>query len=155
MAGLERSQKYLQNLQQTCKFETYCGTHAYMSIERIRGQPHSYDSDIWSFGLTIAEAFLGVFPFVLSANASIWDMLNFLEKSTDAPFPLEGASDEFKDFIYSTLRVNRKERPSATSLLQHPFIVKYRHKKPQFLEKWIYYSYIAPRQLAKMNISFY
>eukprot|EP00906_Rhabdomonas_costata_P029189 RCo041211 len=40
------------------------GSHCYFSPERL--QAHEYDttSDIWSFGLSIAEALLGVFPFI-------------------------------------------------------------------------------------------
>jgi len=100
-----------------------------------------------AFGLTVAESYLGFFPFILHPNSSIWDMINHLEKSEEAPFPLEGASDEFKDFVYSTLRFHRKERPSAASLLSHPFITKYQHKKPSFFEKWLYLSYIKPKQM--------
>jgi mitogen-activated protein kinase kinase 1 len=33
-----------------------------MSPERLKGEEYSYDSDIWSFGLTIAECALGEFP---------------------------------------------------------------------------------------------
>ncbi|KAG2388845.1 hypothetical protein C9374_000284 [Naegleria lovaniensis] len=149
MSGMAKSQKYVQAIQQTAKWETFCGTYVYMSPERIKGQPHSYDSDIWAFGLTVAEMFLGFFPFILSSSSTIWDMINHLEKTNEAPFPLEGASDDFKDFVYSTLRFHRKERPSAASLLSHPFITKYKHKKPSFVEKWLYYSYIIPKQLAK------
>lgn len=111
------------------------GTCIYMSPERIKGQPHSFDSDIWAFGITIAEAFLGFFPFILHSNASIWDVMNFLEQTNEAPFPLDGASDDFKDFVYSMLRFNRKDRPSAASLLEHPFITKYKHKKPRYVTK--------------------
>lgn len=33
--------------------QSFVGTHAYMSPERIKSQPYGYPSDIWSFGLTM------------------------------------------------------------------------------------------------------
>jgi len=47
MAGMQKAQQYIQAIQQTAKWDTFCGTFTYMSPERIKGQPHSYDSDIW------------------------------------------------------------------------------------------------------------
>jgi len=35
----------------------------YMSPERIRGERYSFDSDIWSLGLTVVEAAIGRFPY--------------------------------------------------------------------------------------------
>ena len=35
----------------------------YMSPERIRGERYSFDSDIWSLGLTVVEAASGRFPY--------------------------------------------------------------------------------------------
>ena len=39
------------------------GTVTYMSPERIRGERYSFDSDIWSLGLTVVEAAIGRFPY--------------------------------------------------------------------------------------------
>ncbi|KAL9645747.1 hypothetical protein ABK040_003479 [Willaertia magna] len=152
MAGFSKSQNQLQAIQQTAKWETFCGTFTYMSPERIRGQPHSFDSDIWAFGLTMAECYLGYFPFTFTTS-SIWDMINHLEKSTEKPFVLEGASEELQDFIFSTLKFQRKQRPSAADLLNHAFIKKYQHKKDSFLEKWIYLSYIKTKQTLRKKDS--
>lgn len=35
----------------------------YMSPERIRGEKYSFDSDIWSLGLTLVECAIGSFPY--------------------------------------------------------------------------------------------
>jgi serine/threonine protein kinase len=42
---------------------SFVGTVTYMSPERIQGGAHSFDSDLWSFGLTLAECALGCFPY--------------------------------------------------------------------------------------------
>lgn len=43
--------------------QTYVGTSAYMSPERIKNQPYSFASDIWSLGLSILELGTGQFPY--------------------------------------------------------------------------------------------
>lgn len=35
----------------------------YMSPERIKGEEYSYDSDMWSLGLTLVECALGRYPY--------------------------------------------------------------------------------------------
>ena len=42
---------------------SFVGTITYMSPERIQGHPHSFDSDLWSLGLTLVEMSLGYFPY--------------------------------------------------------------------------------------------
>jgi serine/threonine protein kinase len=58
MAG-QRQGRIKQN------WDTFQGTYAYMSPERIKGSDHSLDSDIWALGVTLAECALGRFPFDL------------------------------------------------------------------------------------------
>lgn len=47
---------------------TQCGTIAYMSPERIRGEDYSFPSDVWSFGLIAIEMSCGGYPYPHSAN---------------------------------------------------------------------------------------
>eukprot|EP00906_Rhabdomonas_costata_P037623 RCo053028 len=42
---------------------SHTGSTAYMSPERIRGNPHGPPCDIWALGVTCAECALGVYPF--------------------------------------------------------------------------------------------
>jgi serine/threonine protein kinase len=46
-------------------FKTFQGTFMYMSPERLKGEEHGFDSDIWSLGVSIAECAIGRFPFDL------------------------------------------------------------------------------------------
>lgn len=46
---------------------SFVGTVTYMSPERIQGHSHSFDSDIWSFGLTLMECAIGFFPYIKPA----------------------------------------------------------------------------------------
>ncbi len=43
---------------------SFVGTVTYMSPERIQGQSHSFESDIWSVGLCLVECALGYFPYL-------------------------------------------------------------------------------------------
>lgn len=42
---------------------SWVGTVTYMSPERIKGDSYSFDSDLWSLGLTLLECALGRFPY--------------------------------------------------------------------------------------------
>ena len=52
--------------------ETQCGTTAYMSPERIRGESYAYASDIWSFAIVALEGACGAFPYPTVANFFEW-----------------------------------------------------------------------------------
>ena len=58
----------------------------YMSPERIRGERYSFDSDIWSLGLTVVEAAIGRFPYppqvrLIVRKTSDWWLTNNLRRS--------------------------------------------------------------------------
>jgi serine/threonine protein kinase len=42
---------------------SWVGTVTYMSPERIKGDSYSFDSDLWSLGLTLVECALGRYPY--------------------------------------------------------------------------------------------
>ena len=45
------------------KCNSWVGTVTYMSPERISGGAYSFDSDVWSFGLSLVECATGRFPY--------------------------------------------------------------------------------------------
>jgi serine/threonine protein kinase len=49
---------------------SWCGTLSYMSPERVKSEPYIANSDIWSYGITLAEALLGSHPFQRRAAAA-------------------------------------------------------------------------------------
>jgi serine/threonine protein kinase len=109
-------------------FSTYQGTACYMSPERIKGEEHSFDSDIWSLGLSVAELALGKLPQI----SNIWDLM--IEKSEEATrcfdfgvdLPEQDYSQELRDFVEACMKVNPNDRAKATELLEHAFIKKYK-----------------------------
>lgn len=109
-------------------WKTCQGTIMYMSPERIEEQPHSYNSDVWSLGITLVELALGRFPFKTGTYFEVMDEVNNVETSN--PLANQGFSDVFQDFIYNCLRVKPDDRYSSKDLLYHQFVHKYFNVPP-------------------------
>lgn len=98
------------------------GSIPYMSPERIRSNPYSFNSDVWSAGLCLAECALGEYPFCL--RKTIFELCHAIASgSVKIDWSGSNFSDEFKDFIHSCLLPD-DARPSAEQLLSHPFLRK-------------------------------
>lgn len=103
------------------------GTIAYMSPERINtdlnhGKYDGYAGDIWSFGVSILEFYVGRYPFSVSRQGD-WASLMCAICLSQPPAAPETASREFRDFINCCLQKEPTKRWSAAQLLRHPFIV--------------------------------
>eukprot|EP01027_Heterolobosea_sp_BB2_P010744 GEZU01015733.1.p1 GENE.GEZU01015733.1~~GEZU01015733.1.p1 ORF type:complete len:156 (-),score=50.25 GEZU01015733.1:36-503(-) len=128
------------------QMETFQGTLVYMSPERIIGQLHSFNSDIWSLGLSLVQCMLGTFPYKCipkqpqpgegEQSAGFFELLDEITKQEKLPLPDDIGSDELKDFIWSCMKNDPAVRPSAKELLSHPFIKKYQ-SKPIDLGAWL------------------
>jgi len=75
-------------------------------------------------------------------------MFEYLEETGDRPFPMDEKeySPEFQSFVYQCMAFDRKKRPSASQLMNHPWIEKFKkdeEKMRKSVEKWIYRRYIA------------
>ncbi|EAY99976.1 hypothetical protein OsI_21980 [Oryza sativa Indica Group] len=104
------------------------GTIAYMSPERINtdlndGAYDGYAGDIWSFGLSILEFYMGKFPFGENlGKQGDWAALMCAICYSDPPEPPAAVSPEFRSFVGYCLQKNPAKRPSAAQLMQHPFV---------------------------------
>ncbi|GAQ84491.1 mitogen-activated protein kinase kinase [Klebsormidium nitens] len=107
------------------KCGSWVGTVTYMSPERIEGGQYGVDSDIWSMGLSIVECALGSFPYSQAPNLGFWDLLTFIVHNPAPVLPPDQFSPEFCDFVAACLKKRPQDRPSATQLLEHPFIKMY------------------------------
>jgi serine/threonine protein kinase len=101
--------------------DTFVGTSAYMSPERLMGKKYSYPSDIWSIGLCFLECVLGNFPY---PETSLY--LEFMQAvvNGEPPEAPASASDDFQAFIAACLQKDPAKRATAAELLQHPFITR-------------------------------
>eukprot|EP00750_Incisomonas_marina_P026402 INCI5904.1.p1 GENE.INCI5904.1~~INCI5904.1.p1 ORF type:complete len:866 (-),score=169.27 INCI5904.1:1844-4441(-) len=100
------------------KAKTFVGTLLYMSPERMRAEPYTYKSDIWSFGVSLLSCAQGEFPF--PETASYWELLEEVSKGElDLPAHF---SANFRDFLRLALKKRASDRPSARQLLRHPWL---------------------------------
>mmetsp|Transcript_40974 Transcript_40974/g.56979 ORF Transcript_40974/g.56979 Transcript_40974/m.56979 type:complete len:738 (+) Transcript_40974:75-2288(+) len=96
------------------------GSPLWMSPEMIRGKPHSYGVDVWSFVLCMLELAnqkpreSGNLKRAMFITATIGIREAFLQP--------ERWSETFKTFIEHAANPNQFERPSASELLTHRFI---------------------------------
>ncbi|XP_058113270.1 mitogen-activated protein kinase kinase 5-like [Magnolia sinica] len=101
---------------------SHVGTFQYTCPQRLKREPYDgYASDIWSFGISILECYLGRFP--VSRRDALWYCIMH-GKLSDASPPRAPAdsSEKFQSFINCCLQIEQFERWTAQQLLNHPFI---------------------------------
>jgi serine/threonine protein kinase len=69
----------------------------YMSPERIRAEAYSFESDIWSFGLTLLHCATGTFPY--DAKGGVFGLIQTVTNEPVPELPESEFSEEFRDFI--------------------------------------------------------
>ncbi|KAI3711909.1 hypothetical protein L1987_70458 [Smallanthus sonchifolius] len=102
------------------------GTIAYMSPDRINtdlnnGKYDGYAGDIWSFGVSVLEIYLGRLPFAVEREGD-WASLMCAICMSQPPEAPATASPEFRDFISCCLQRDPARRWTAAQLLLHPFV---------------------------------
>ena len=106
------------------KCASWVGTVHYMSPERIQGSAYSYDSDVWSLGITLLELATGSFPYPPERNGrrlSFWDLLDAIVESPP-PTPPTHFSSFFHDFAIACLHKEPASRASSSLLLEHSLL---------------------------------
>ena len=98
------------------------GSHLYMAPERLRGDPYSFPSDVWSIGVTIAECFLGRYPFVNTEEIDPFYLSNEIVDGLAQVQWSREPSYELKDFLSQCLTHEPSKRPRAHELLNHKFV---------------------------------
>ena len=96
---------------------SFVGTFLYMAPERLTGESYSFQSDIWSLGLTIHAVAMGAFPYV--GKTGYWEVLHATQQGPPPISPLFSA--QLRAFLASTY-LNVQSRVSAESLLSQPFL---------------------------------
>eukprot|EP00906_Rhabdomonas_costata_P034795 RCo048936 len=161
IADFGRSKELFKTSQLTT---TRLGSEAYMSPERVRGEPHNYKADIWGVGLCVAHCALGVFPlsapgeqrltngefhcqpaniFNLSSrlrnNQATVDFSRIIEQiggRTDLRRP-SPPSDALKHFVSLSMSQRPEERPPCMDLLNHQFIRDHLSVTSRDVQNWL------------------
>ncbi|KAG8470981.1 hypothetical protein KFE25_009402 [Diacronema lutheri] len=113
---------------------TQCGTTAYMSPERIKGDNYAYDADIWSLGLIILEMCSGEYPYPAARN-----FMQMVMRICEGPVPTVQAdivSVPLEEFVRSCLAKVPSERPGASKLMVHEWLIS-RSSSPDTLAEFL------------------
>ncbi|CDK26764.1 unnamed protein product [Kuraishia capsulata CBS 1993] len=124
---------------------TFTGTSYYMAPERIKNEPYTVSSDVWSLGLTLLEVAQGKFPFhntdrtmALTPIELLSMILEFTPVLNDEPEEGITWSASFRNFLEYCLIKEPERRPSPRQMLEHPWIggqVKKVVKMDKFVRK--------------------
>ncbi|KAL2633215.1 hypothetical protein R1flu_004694 [Riccia fluitans] len=94
------------------------GSVNWMAPEVVDPKQYGLSADIWSVGCSVLEMLTGSPPF----GDQPLDRVLWKVGHGEAP-PVPGElPDDAKDFIHKCLEVDHSQRPSATKLLEHPFL---------------------------------
>lgn len=105
------------------------GTPYWMAPEVIRQTGHGLSADIWSVGCTVIEMATGKPPWSQQFQ-EVAALFHIGTTKSHPPIP-DHLSPEAKDFLLKCLKKEPNLRPTATELLQHPFVVgNYRDPHP-------------------------
>ena len=113
------------NTADTIGLATVVGTYTFMAPERIAGKMYSTPSDIWSFGVILAQMLLGRFPFKAT---QYFELLREIDSFT--AISLDGATLEAQDFVGKCLVRDPSQRSTAAELLKHPWILRHNTSPP-------------------------
>lgn len=104
------------------KRKTVCGTPYWMAPELIQGYEYGTEVDIWSLGIMCIEMAEGVPPYLdeQPMRALYLIVVNGVKGLTEK----DKWSAEFNDLVDQCLQVDPHKRPSAHTLLNHPFLKK-------------------------------
>ncbi|CAI9118555.1 OLC1v1020142C2 [Oldenlandia corymbosa var. corymbosa] len=96
------------------------GTPYWMAPEVILQTGHTFSADIWSVGCTVIEMATGKPPWSQQYQ-EVAALFHIGTTKSHPPIP-EQLSAEAKDFLLKCLHKEPHLRPSASELLQHPFV---------------------------------
>ncbi|KAJ3278955.1 MAP kinase kinase (MEK) [Borealophlyctis nickersoniae] len=103
---------------------TFVGTSAYMSPERIQGGKYSVQSDVWSLGMTLIELALGKFPFPPEGKPlSVFELLEYIVHEPVPTLPEGKFSKDLEKFIARCLIKDPASRPTPSELLTDPYCI--------------------------------
>jgi tRNA A-37 threonylcarbamoyl transferase component Bud32 len=100
------------------------GSPFWMAPEMVRGEPHTYPVDIYSFAVCMLELANRKPPNATNVKRALFTAAIFGlgdDHGLDRP---EKWSDEFKDFLSLGVAMGPEKRATAAQLLEHPFLKK-------------------------------
>ncbi|CAM9626290.1 unnamed protein product [Discosporangium mesarthrocarpum] len=96
------------------------GTRRFMAPERLKGQPTTGQSDLWSLGLTLATAAMGESPISHACNE--FEQLCLAEHAQNTIIASPSLSQPLASLIKQCLCPDPQLRPTPAELMRHPFL---------------------------------
>ena len=117
--------------------DSFIGTLAYMSPDRVRGLPYSYEADMWSLGVTMITIIRGKPPFPTKRGP--WHLMNAIIQGPQPTLDPGTASLELRSFIHDCLNQPPEDSTCAKRLLDHAFLTNAKNRgvitTPAFLPR--------------------
>ena len=104
-------------------FNEILGSPLYMSPQVILGQSYTYKCDIWSTGIILYFLWFGKFPYKSRGLEELKVEISNAHFTIASLNDLKGISEIGKSFLLRLLSYYEKDRPTATSLLEDPWII--------------------------------
>ncbi|KAJ6714787.1 SERINE/THREONINE-PROTEIN KINASE UNC-51-RELATED [Salix viminalis] len=112
-------------------YETYMGTCAYMSPERIDPErwdgnigDHGFAGDVWSLGVVVLECLVGHYPLIGRGEKPDWAALVCAISFGERLQMPKSASGRIQSFVRRCLEKDWKKRGTVVELLDHPFVTQ-------------------------------
>jgi mitogen-activated protein kinase kinase 5 len=114
-------------------YETYMGTCAYMSPERIDPErwdgngpngDHGFAGDVWSLGVVVLECLVGHYPLIGCGEKPDWAALVCAICFGERLQMPKSASSRIQSFVRGCLEKDWKKRGTVGELLDHPFVTQ-------------------------------
>uniref|UniRef100_A0A3P9JVE3 non-specific serine/threonine protein kinase n=1 Tax=Oryzias latipes TaxID=8090 RepID=A0A3P9JVE3_ORYLA len=120
--GIARMLNNSMDLARTC-----VGTPYYLSPEICESRPYNNKTDVWSLGCVLYELCTLRHPF---EGSSLRQLLGKICRGRYAPVPTR-YTHELRLLVNQLFKVNPRDRPSISSVLQRPFLQKHISKHHQ------------------------
>jgi serine/threonine protein kinase len=140
------------------RLRSWVGTAAYMSPERISGTDYSFNSDVWSLGVSLWECATGRYPFggmaqpahalaggagaaagllpeEASTGMTFWELLHNIVEGDPLETPMPGR-ELLSAFLSRSLQRHPAGRPDARELLQDEWL-RVSMASPANLKAWV------------------
>lgn len=119
--GISKKNEYEKAYKFNSRMSGFKGTVYWMAPEVVKGRGYSAKVDIWSFGCCVLEMFTGTHPWTGFSEAQpvIYKLCTM-----NRPAIPDSIGVDAKDFIDKSLSINPDNRPTASELLTHKFVVE-------------------------------